>query len=126
MATYDIKDTVELEDRSPNISGVVRQQNKILHQIEMNPVKRCFEMLEETGEKKEDHKNFYERIVEYMRFGIHKISVFDEMTSNTNLCQEKNGTKPRQYFYDSTDLEGTVHIPLTTRIIKKKKLEQVT
>ena len=127
VATYDIKDTVDSEDLTPNITGVDEQQNKILHQIDMNPVKKCLEMLEETGEKKEDHKTFYEQIVEYMRFGIHeKNSVFDEMTSNTNLCQERNGTRPMQYFYDSTEFEGTVHTPLIIRIIKKRKLEQVT
>ena len=126
VATYDIKDTVDSEDLTPNITGVVEQQNKILHQIEMTPVKKCLEMLEETGEKKEDHKTLYEQIVEYMRFGVLENSVFGEMTSNTNLCQERNGTRPMQYFYDSTEFEGTVHTPLITRIIKMRKLEQVT
>ena len=69
----------------------------------MNPVNKCLEMLEETGEKKEDHETFYEQIVEYIRFGIHESSVFDETTSNTNLCQERNGTRPMEYFYDSTE-----------------------
>ena len=48
------------------------------------------------------------------------------MTSNANLCQKRNGTMPMEYFYDSTELEGTVHTTLDTRIRKKRKLEQVT
>ena len=74
--------TVDSEDLIPNISGVVEQQNKILYQIEMNQVKKCLELLEETGEKKEDHKKFYEQIVDYMKFVIHVYSAFDETTSN--------------------------------------------
>ena len=76
---YFIKDTVDSEDLTLNISGVVEQQNKTLHQIETNLVKKYLEMLEETDEKKEDHKTFYEQIVEYMRFGIHENSVFASM-----------------------------------------------
>ena len=53
------QDTVDSEDLNPNISGVVEPQNKILYQFEMNPAKKCLELLEETGEKKKDHKTFF-------------------------------------------------------------------
>ena len=117
---------VDSEDLIPNIYEVVEQQNKILYQIEMNPVKKCLKMLEESGGKKEDHKMFYEQIDEYMKFGIHENSVFDETTSNTNMCQERNNKRPMKFVYDSTELEGTVHTPRITGTRKKRKLEQVT
>ena len=98
VATYDncyatgyfIKGTVDSKDLTLNISGVVEQQDKILRQIETNLVKKCLEMLEETGEKKEDHKTFYEQIVEYMRFGIHENSVFASMAQVHRRGDVKN------------------------------------
>ena len=118
--------TVDSEDLTPNTSEVVEQQNKISYQIEMNPVKKCLKILEESGGKKEDHKMFYEQIDEYMKFGIHENSVFNETTSNTNMCQERNDKRPMKLVYDSTELEGTVHTPRITGTRKKRKLEQVT
>ena len=53
------QDAVDSEDLIPNIVGVAEPQNKILYQFEMNPVKKYHEMIEETGEKKEDHKTFF-------------------------------------------------------------------
>ena len=80
MAMYDnyyvtgdfIKDSVDSEDLTLNIFWEVKQQNKILHQIETNLVKKCLEMIEEIDEKKDDHKTFYEQFVECMRLGIHE------------------------------------------------------
>ena len=53
------QDTVDSEDLNPNISVVVEPQNKILYQFEMNPAKKCLELLEVSGEKKKDHKTFF-------------------------------------------------------------------
>ena len=44
---------------------------------------------------------------------------------NLYLSQERNGTTPMEYFYDSTELKSKVHAPLATRIRKKKELDQV-
>ena len=119
VATYDncyatgyfIKDTVDSEDLNPNISGVVEPQNKILYQFEMNPAKKCLEMLEEIDEKKDDsnkmrpstdgadkmmndNQSFFGQFDESVKHEIHKnttdnLEIAELNKSNTWKSEEK-------------------------------------
>ena len=82
--------TKDSEDLESNISGVVEPQNRILYQIEMNPVKKYLEMHEETNEKKEDHKMFFTIKLEDPILNIYQV---DEQQNKILFQNETNSVK---------------------------------
>ena len=87
-------------------------------------------MLKTTGYEY-DERNLFENKLWYIKDtgaagGTIDVTIeMNNMTATTfpnyYLCQEKNGTTPIGYFYDSTELEGTMYASLATRTRERRR-----
>ena len=83
-----VKDVVDSEDLHLNVYRETLQQNKILRVINMDLAKKCFEMLAEIAEKKDDdYKKFYEQFGKRLSLGIHKAELLRFNTSKFGVEQ---------------------------------------
>ena len=83
-----VKDVVDSEDLHLNVYRETLQQNNILRVINMNPAKKCLEMLAEiAGKKDDDYKKFYEQFGKRVSLGTHEAELLRFNTSKFGVEQ---------------------------------------
>ena len=70
-----VQGVVDSEALPLNISRKTLQQNKNLHVIKQNLVKKCLEMFAEIAETQDDYKKFYEQLGKRLKPGLREDSI---------------------------------------------------
>merc|ERR1712025_631409 len=119
-----VKGVVDSEDLPLNISRETLQQNKILHVIKRNLVKKCLEMFTEITEKKDDYKKFYEqfstnraKLADLLRFQTSKSG--DEMISLKEYCDRMKEGQNDIYYITGESIQGVSSSPFIETLRKK-------
>jgi len=130
-----IKGVVESEDLPLNIAHLTLHQNKILHVIKKNLIKRSIELINELAEDDEKYKKFYEEYSMHLKLGIcedpinrvkiakllryHSSNNSDEQTSLSDYVSRMSKYQKGIYYVTGESKKIVEKSPLLEKLVMK-------